>query len=109
MIGGMSIVYGKWQNISQNKKMQTMFIVEIGALLYDVADYKLHGGDEEIGPRTAREWLESLHVPDVDIEHVCNIIRHMSFKGAYVTSHMVTIEGKIIQDADRLDARVIFE
>lgn len=86
------------------KEHADMFIVEIGALLHDIADYKLYGGDEEIGPQTARKWLESLKVAEKDITHICDIIRHMSFKGANVRSNMSTKEGMIIQDADRLDA-----
>lgn len=99
-------VYRVW-NMAKHigeKEHADMFIVEIGALLHDIADHKLHGGDEEIGPQTAKKWLESLGVKDTDIEHVCNIIRQLSFKGANVKSQMSTREGMIIQDADRLDA-----
>jgi len=99
-------VYRVWKMAKHigEKEHADMFIVEIGALLHDIADYKMHGGDEEIGPNTAREWLESLQVPEADIEHVCNIIRHLSFKGANVKSQISTKEGMIVQDADRLDA-----
>lgn len=79
-------------------------IVELGALLHDVADYKLHGGDEEAGPKAAREWLESIGVQENTIERVCEIVRDISFKGAKVKDNIDTLEGKIVQDADRLDA-----
>lgn len=81
-----------------------LFIVELAALLHDIADHKFHGGDEEIGPVTAQSWLESLEVEESVIEHVCEIIRDVSFKGAEVETLMKTIEGKVVQDADRLDA-----
>lgn len=99
-------VYRVWQMAKHigEKETADMFIIEIGALLHDIADHKFHGGDEEIGPKTARNWLKSLQVANADIDQVCNIIRHMSFKGAKVKSQISTIEGKIIQDADRLDA-----
>ncbi|MAO65477.1 MAG: phosphohydrolase [Balneola sp.] len=81
-----------------------LFIVELTALLHDIADHKFHGGDEEIGPATARNWLKSLEVEESIINHVFEIIRDVSFKGAEVETPMKTIEGKVVQDADRLDA-----
>lgn len=80
------------------------FIVSLGALLHDIADFKFHGGDTEVGPRVAKEWLESLSVDENIIKQVEHIVRNVSFKGAKVKSTMETIEGKIVQDADRLDA-----
>ncbi len=81
-----------------------IFIVEMAALLHDIADHKFHNGDESIGPKVAREWLESLYVDEVQIQQICNIIECISFKGADVATPMSTIEGKVVQDADRLDA-----
>jgi uncharacterized protein len=81
-----------------------LFIVELAALLHDVADWKFAGGDHDAGPRAAREWLAALDVaPDV-IDHVCGIIAGLSFKGAGVDTPMNSIEGQCVQDADRLDA-----
>lgn len=81
-----------------------LFVVELTALLHDIADHKFHGGDEEIGPATAREWLSNLNTDESVINHVCEIIRDVSFKGAEVETPMKTMEGKVVQDADRLDA-----
>lgn len=81
-----------------------MFVVEFASLLHDIADYKFHGGDETAGPRVARQWLENLNVDEDIISHVCEIVKDISFKGANVSSKMRTIEGKVVQDADRLDA-----
>ena len=81
------------------------FTVELAALLHDIADYKFHGGDDEAGPRVSRSWLENFKtVPEKTINAVCEIIRHLSFKGANVEQKQLSIEGQIVQDADRIDA-----
>jgi uncharacterized protein len=81
-----------------------LFLVELAALLHDVADWKFAGGDHEAGPRAARTWLESLAVPPKAIDHVCEIIASLSFKGAGVATPMRSLEGQCVQDADRIDA-----
>jgi uncharacterized protein len=80
------------------------YVVELAALLHDVADWKFHGGDETLGPRTAAAWLEGQGVDTPTIEHVREIIGQLSFKGAGVATPMRTLEGQVVQDADRLDA-----
>ena len=80
------------------------FVVELGALLHDVADWKFHDGDDTVGPRVAREILVEHEVDSTVIDQVCEIISTISFKGAGVPTPMKTLEGKIVQDADRLDA-----
>ena len=79
-------------------------VVELAALLHDVADWKFHGGDDEIGPRLAREWLAGLGVEHATVSHVVAIVADLSFKGAGVARPMTTREGAVVQDADRLDA-----
>ncbi len=81
-----------------------LFVVELAALLHDVADWKFHGGDDAAGPRVAGEWLAGLNVDRATIDHVCEIIAHLSFKGAGVATPMASLEGRVVQDADRLDA-----
>ncbi len=81
-----------------------LILVELAALLHDVADWKFHDGDDEAGPRVAGEWLASQGVENDVIEHVQAIIRELSFKGAGVATCPTTLEGKVVQDADRLDA-----
>ncbi|KKW31487.1 MAG: Metal dependent phosphohydrolase [Candidatus Uhrbacteria bacterium GW2011_GWA2_52_8d] len=61
-------------------------------------------GDDTVGPRVAREILTEHGVDSVVADHVAKIISTMSFKGAGVPTPMETLEGKIAQDADRLDA-----
>ena len=79
-------------------------IVKLGALLHDIADSKFHGGDENIGPKTARNFLESINAPQETIVHVINIIENISFKGGNFEKTFNSIELEIVQDADRLDA-----
>lgn len=79
-------------------------IVQLGALLHDIADSKFHDGDESIGPRTARTFLESEKVSPATIDHVIAIIENISFKGGRVERQFSSIELDIVQDADRLDA-----
>jgi uncharacterized protein len=81
-----------------------MLVVELAALLHDIADWKLNNGDSSIGPIMAREWLDSQGVGPSISEHVCCIIAGISFKGAGVEEPVLSLEGQIVQDADRLDA-----
>lgn len=100
-------MYRVWQlakHIAKEEKGVDRLTVELGALLHDIADWKFHDGDMEAGPKEARKWLKKLKVDDSVIEHVEEIIRTVSFKGAGVAQSMATIEGKIIHDADKLDA-----
>ena len=89
--------------ISKNEVCDTT-IVQLGALLHDIADSKFHNGDETIGPRVAREFLESEQVYEEIITHVVNIIENISFKGGNFEKKFTSIELSIVQDADRLDA-----
>ncbi|WP_430410732.1 HD domain-containing protein [Kordia sp.] len=80
------------------------FIVSLGALLHDIADAKFHNGDETVGPKVAREFLENVHVSENVIVHVENIISNISFKGGNFNQKFTSPELDVIQDADRLDA-----
>lgn len=99
-------IYRVWmlsKQIAQTENVD-VFIVELGALLHDIADSKFHNGNEEIGPRKAREFLSSLNIKEHIIIHVENIISNISFKGGKHTQKFKSPELDIIQDADRLDA-----
>lgn len=80
------------------------FVVQLGALLHDIADSKFHNGDETVGPKIAREFLFSQNVDSSVIEHVVNIINAVSYKGGHNSSTFNSLELHIVQDADRLDA-----
>lgn len=79
-------------------------IVKLGALLHDIADSKFNDGDETVGPKVARAFLESQKVADEIIVRVVNIIENISFKGGNFEKKFNSIELEIVQDADRLDA-----
>lgn len=81
-----------------------VFIVQLGALLHDIADSKFYDGDETLGPKVAREFLFSINVDSSVIEHVINIIENISFKGGNEEQKFNSLELNVIQDADRLDA-----
>lgn len=95
-----------WQNALQigKKEQADLMVVQLGALLHDIADWKFHHGDEEAGPKAAQEWLRSHNAPQELINKVCQIVREVTFKGAGVDTTPSTLEGKVVQDADRLDA-----
>ncbi|WP_223032234.1 HD domain-containing protein [Hanstruepera marina] len=97
-------VYKNTINIAKQESVN-LEVVQLGALLHDIADSKFHNGDETIGPKKAREFLFSQNVSSEVIEHVVSIIANMSFskslgKGGLFTSP----ELEVVQDADRLDA-----
>lgn len=79
-------------------------VIKLGALLHDIADSKFHAGDETVGPKMAREFLESEGVSEATICHVIQIIDNISFKGGKTEKTFTSIELDIVQDADRLDA-----
>ena len=79
-------------------------VVKLAALLHDIADSKFHGGDESVGPKTARTFLESQNVKEDIILHVIAIIENISFKGGNFEKKFNSKELEIVQDADRLDA-----
>lgn len=80
------------------------FVVELGALLHDIADSKFHHGNEEIGPKIASEFLEKQEVEAEVIEQVEAIIRNISYKNSLSGNNYHSPEFDIVQDADRLDA-----
>jgi uncharacterized protein len=98
-----------WKNaklIALNEDVD-IFVVELGALLHDIADAKFNDGDESIGPKKAKQFLESKQVDIAVIDHIENIIKYVSFKsglGKNSALNFTSNELKVIQDADRLDA-----
>lgn len=99
-------IHRVWTNarlIAQTEEAD-LLTVELAALLHDIADAKFHNGDEEIGPATAAKYLRNVGVDEAVIEHVQQIIRHMSFKASFDKVVFHSPELAIVQDADRLDA-----
>jgi len=100
-------IYRVWQSAKEIARKEggvDMMIVELGALLHDIADFKFHDGDEEVGPQTARAHLLSLGVDTITVEQVENIVHHVSFKGSLEGQQWMSPELAVVQDADRLDA-----
>lgn len=93
-----------WNNARtlQAREGGRRLVIDLAVLLHDVDDYKLTGGDGS--PVRARAWLASLGALEALVEEICQIIVALSFKGAGVPTPMESLEGKIVQDADRLDA-----
>lgn len=79
-------------------------VVELGALLHDLADWKFRGGDLEAAPREAGRVLRRLKAPEPIISRVQAVCREVSYKGAGVPDRPTSLESRIVQDADRLDA-----
>ena len=103
-------VYNNSLTIAKHEDVDE-FIVELGALLHDIADAKFNDGDETVGPKLAREFLEGQNVIPQVIDHVENIIQNISFKSSLKSSDeksgtekFNSPELEVIQDADRLDA-----
>ena len=99
-------IYRVWQLSKRIASTENadLLVVELGALLHDIADSKFHGGNEEVAPRKAREFLCNVGVDEQIIVHVENIINNISFKGGCEFQQFKSLELDIVQDADRLDA-----
>ncbi|MBX2828117.1 MAG: HD domain-containing protein [Flavobacteriaceae bacterium] len=96
-------VYKNALSIGKTEKVD-IDVVALGALLHDVADAKFHDGDETVGPQKAQEILGALGAKQATIDHVVAIIENVSFKGGNVAKNFDSLELRVVQDADRLDA-----
>lgn len=95
-----------WKNAKLIAEKETVdkTVVELAALLHDIADPKFHDGNEEIGPQKAQSFLLTTALDSTSIQHIINIIRHMSFKNSLEAKSFRSKEMDVVQDADRLDA-----
>lgn len=75
------------------------FIIKMASLLHDIDDWKFSNNN-----KTTESFLESICIDEESIYKIMNIITTMSYKGGVVNSYQNNLEGKIVQDADRLDA-----
>lgn len=78
------------------------FIIEMAALLHDIPDEKLNETAQK-GVAKLASFLQSISLPDEAKNHIEQIIASISFKGGRKVE-LLTVEAKIVQDADRLDA-----
>ncbi len=98
-------IYRVWKNaitICEHEQGDS-FIVQLAALLHDLDDWKFNDSEDET-PLRAKAWLDSFNLDSSITDKVCSIITHISYKGAGVENKMDSLEGFIVQDADRLDA-----
>ncbi|PLX00517.1 MAG: phosphohydrolase [Marinilabiliales bacterium] len=102
-----------WWHIYRVKKLAAkigeiekadLFIIEMAALLHDIADHKFHNGNHKLGPKIVYDWCTKLQLEEKICLHISEIVAQVSFKGGNVETPMNTLEGKVVQDADRLDA-----
>lgn len=91
------------KKIAKNEEANTE-IVELAALLHDIADPKFHDGDETLAIKISLEFLKSIDVEENTIHQVLYIIENISFKNRSQAPEIPSIEFQIVQDADRLDA-----
>lgn len=96
-------VYKNTLLIAKDEECDSL-VCQLAALLHDISDSKFHNGDETVGPRTAKLFLEKNQVPEKIITHVVKIIENISFKGGNFEKQFSSKELEIVQDADRLDA-----
>ena len=97
-------VFNNVKSIAKTEQVDTL-VVELAALLHDIADSKFHDGDDTIGPRLAREFMFKNNVDSIIIEHVVKIIENMSFNKSLGNEKLFNSkELEVVQDADRLDA-----
>ena len=99
-------VYRVWKMAKRigHTEQADPLIVDLAALLHDIADWKLHEGDSSVGPARAKQWLDGLDLEPGIVDNICRIIANISFKGAAVEQQSLSLEGQVVQDADRLDA-----
>lgn len=92
------------ERIARTEPEADRLLVSFGALLHDLADWKFRGGDAEAAPREAGRLLRRLGARKDVVTRVQAICREVSFKGAGVKDRPSSLEARIVQDADRLDA-----
>ena len=99
-------IYRVWNNAKKinEKENANSFIVELAALLHDIADSKFNNGNESIGPEKARKFLESIPVDSKTTSEVIKIIENISFKGGNFSTEYQSLELNVVEYADRLDA-----
>lgn len=99
--------YRVWRTslkIAKHEKGVDLFVVQLGALLHDIADWKFHKNEAKSEGAVIRDWLIKMDVEKGVTDKVCRIVESVTFKGAEVKDKVSSKEAAIVQDADRLDA-----
>lgn len=79
-------------------------IVELGALLHDIADHKFHDNNLDAGPQRARDMILNTGGDKELAKRVSILVSEVSYKGAHEETSTSSLEAAAVQDADRLDA-----
>ena len=96
-------IYRVTQLAKQLQRKNKFILCILTALLHDIGDEKFNES-EEAGLLKVQQWLEANNVSTEQTNHILSIIANMSFKGGNTGKTVTTLEGKVVQDADRLDA-----
>ena len=88
--------------IIAEKEGANLFIVEMAALLHDTVDEKLF--DTKAAWERLNKFYEEIHLPIEAQQAINHILKYMSFNGGKNEGKLKSLEGKVVQDADRLDA-----
>ncbi len=92
------------KHIYKKEKKGDLLVIELSALLHDIADSKFHDGPESLGGDLAFDFMIDQGVTEEQAGHVKNIINHISFKSRLSDKKFTSVEYEIVQDADRIDA-----
>ena len=93
-------VYQNALKIAESFPNSDLTVISLASILHDVDDHKLFNTENNMN---ARIFLQSQNLESDMIERICDVINGVSFtknRG----KRPETLEGKIVQDADRLDA-----
>ena len=93
-------VYRNALQIAKAYPQSDLYVISLAALLHDVDDHKLFHTENNAN---ARRFLQDQNVDPKRIEQICTVINSVSFSKNR-GRHPESMEGKIVQDADRLDA-----
>src|SRR5690554_4850640 len=84
------------------EEVADLFICEVAALLHDASDEKFNESETR-GLLKVEEWLKENMFSETEQQQILSCIKTVSFKGGH-NLPPETIEGRVVQDADRLDA-----
>jgi len=92
----------KLAQIINKKEKANKFVIEASSLIHDIADRKLNNNDIEKGFQKVKKYLEKIEVEKKIAEKILFVVRYVSFSSDQPKNK--SLELKIVQDADRLDA-----
>jgi uncharacterized protein len=90
------------KRLSKGKRINRNVVI-ISALMHDISDWKFNK-DENKALKKVRIVIEAAGVKKEEVEKILAIVKNISFKGGFESRDKLSIEGQIVQDADRLDA-----